>query len=74
MCCVLSCLEVGFLLIVGVGGREPHESALQIVGVDDTLYKTTSHSYNMRKHRKNWGFWDMKHKMERVGDLRITLL
>ena len=73
LCCVLSCLEAGFLLIVGVGGREPHESAVPIVGVDDTLYKTTSRSHIMRKHRKSGGFWDRKHKTGRAGDQRITL-
>ena len=32
MCCVLSCLEAGFLLIVGVGGGEPHECAVLVEG------------------------------------------
>ena len=72
-CCVLSCLEARFLLIVGVGGREPHECALLVVCVEDMLNKTTSHTNIMRKHRKSGYFWDRKHKTGRVGDQRITL-
>ncbi len=73
MCCVLSCLVAGFLLIVGVGGREPHESALLVVGVEDMLTKTTSRTYFMKKHRKSGRCWDRKHKTGRAGDQRITL-
>jgi len=32
MCCVLSCPVAGFLLIVGVGGENPHECAVLVGG------------------------------------------
>ena len=73
MCCVLSCHVAGFLLIVGVGGRGPHECALMVVRIKNMRSKTTSHTSTMRKHRKSGGFWDRKHKMGRAGDRRITL-
>ena len=73
MCCVLSCLEAGFLLIVGVGGRESQECALLVGGMDDMLCKTTPHTHTLRRYRKNGAFWDRKHKMGRAGDHRITL-
>jgi hypothetical protein len=66
MCCVLSCLVAGFLLIVGVGGREPHESALMAMGMKDMLSKTTSRTYTMRKHRKSGRCWERKHKTGRA--------
>ena len=73
MCCVLSCLEAGFLLIVGVGGREPHECSVLVEGVKDMLDKTTPSTINMRRYRKSECFWDRKHKTGRAGDQRITL-
>ena len=73
MCCVLSCHVAGFLLIVGVGGRVPHECVLLVVGMENMLGKTTSHTNTMRRHRKSGGFGDRKHKMGRARDHRITL-
>ena len=63
----------GFLLMVGVGGIGPHESALLVVGIEDMPDKTTSPTTTMRRHRKSWGFRDVKHKMGRARDHRITL-
>ncbi len=73
MCCVLSCLVAGFLLIVGVGGRGPHECALMVVRIENMRSKTTSRTYTMRKHRKSGRCWERKHKTGRAGDQRITL-
>ena len=64
----------GFLLIVGVGGIRPHEGALLVVGIEDMPDKTTSHNTIMRRYRKSGGFRDVKHKMGRARDHRITLL
>ena len=55
MCCVLSCHVAGFLLIVGVGGRVPHECVLVVVGMENMLNKTTSHTNTMRKKKEEWG-------------------
>ena len=55
MCCVLSRHVAGFLLIVGVGGRVPHECVLLVVGMENMLSKTTSHTNTMRKKKEEWG-------------------
>ena len=77
MCCVLSCLEAGFLLIVGVGGRESQECALLVGGMDDMLCKTTPHTHTLRRYRKSGVFgigntrWEGR---EITGSLSLELM
>ena len=74
MCCVLSCLEAGFLLIVGVGGRESQECALLVGGMDDMLCKTTPHTHTLRRYRKDGAFWDRWEGREITGSLSPELM